>query len=337
MKFVFKNISLEETTAIRGIAILMMIFLHCFNYHPQNEIADISIYNNNLSYWLTKTAGLCVPLYCFLSGYGLYTKYPYPYKYCFKKSFLLAKKYWFFLTIFVLIGVFGFDAYDINITNLCSNFLGYDTTFNPTLWFLLPYIIVFISSPLLLRFYKKERKKEFLTIIIMLIIYTLGTGILKLKSMQLIEIPIFFTIVCSCIFLVFYFFCGAFFSKHGIPTIKFKNINTVQSNCVILISFIALAIIRCFLDNQFFSPFFCIILLVLILSFKWPSSILSMLEVMGRHSLNMWFIHAYFTYKYLEFCVYWMKYPIFIFISVVLFSYVISIISNRLMKILKIG
>ena len=58
----FKRISKDESTIIRGIAILMMIYLHCFNYYPQERIFDVVLWGNNLSYWLTKTAGLCVPL-----------------------------------------------------------------------------------------------------------------------------------------------------------------------------------------------------------------------------------------------------------------------------------
>lgn len=67
--------SLKDTSAIKGIAIFMMIFHHCF-YDP----ARFSGYEINFSPFsqgsivaICNMFKICVPIFAFLSGYGLYT------------------------------------------------------------------------------------------------------------------------------------------------------------------------------------------------------------------------------------------------------------------------
>jgi len=155
------QLSYNNSMAIRGIAILLMIYLHCFNYHPADDYVDWMWRGKTISWWLTRTAQFCVPLYCMLSGYGLYKKYPYGYKYCIEKSWSLIKRYWFYLSVFLFVGYYAFDAYIINTSLFLSNFLGYETTYNPTLWFLLPYLIILLASPYLLKLFHTYNVKYY--------------------------------------------------------------------------------------------------------------------------------------------------------------------------------
>ena len=84
------RITYSESLQLRGLAILMMIWLHCFNKDSMGstymsffpEVSGVTI-----PYLLTRIAQICVPLYCFLSGYGLYCKYPYSEGYTKNKFF----------------------------------------------------------------------------------------------------------------------------------------------------------------------------------------------------------------------------------------------------------
>lgn len=245
------QLSYRDSMQLRGVAILMMLFLHCFNYHTQSDYVDWVINENTLSWWLTKTAGLCVSFYCILSGYGLYKKYPFGYKYCFEKAWILSKRYWFFLALFVGVGVFFFNAYELKMSLLLSNFLGYRTTYNPTLWFLLPYLFVLIASPLLLRFFNMH--KTWKSIVIVTLIYCIAFYFLKLKAMGLIAIHDIFCVLLESFDLLFSFLCGALFAKYGIPRLVFLKKQTMN-NAALLVVMMALSFVRCIIDNAVTPP-----------------------------------------------------------------------------------
>lgn len=327
------QLSYESSMMFRGIAILMMIFLHCFNYHSQNDYIDLIINGNTLSWWLTKTAGLCVAFYCFLSGYGLYKKYPYGYKYCLEKAWILIKRYWFFLVLFVGIGAFVFNAYELNVSTLFSNFFGYNTTYNPTLWFLLPYLLVMVTSPLLLKIFTTH--KTWKSIALVVVAYGGAFYCLKMKSIGVIAIPDVLYVVLESFHLLFSFMCGALLAKYGIPKLKIMR-NMVINNFALIVLIAVLVLVRSLIDSSILSPVLCLILIVLLANLHFADGLMRLFEELGRHSLDMWFIHAYFTYKYLDFTVYWLRYPLFIFLAVVIYSYVLSKLFDIVLKRLDI-
>lgn len=327
------QLSYKDSMQLRGVAILMMLFLHCFNYHAQSDYVDWVINENTLSWWLTKTAGLCVSFYCILSGYGLYKKYPFGYKYCFEKAWILSKRYWFFLALFVGVGVLFFDAYELKISLLLSNFLGYRTTYNPTLWFLLPYLFVLIASPLLLRFFNTH--KTWKSIVIVTSTYCIAFYFLKLKAMGLMAIHDIFCVVLESFDLLLSFLCGALFAKYGIPQLTFFE-NKAVNNVALLAVIMALSVIRCIIDNAVTSPLLCVLLVAVLANIHVGLGVGKLLETFGKHSLNMWFIHAYFTYRYLDFTVYWLKIPLLIFIAVIAYSYVLSWLFDKTLKKLNV-
>lgn len=67
----------EDTRALKGYAILIMLFLHLFINKEVDCTLNAWFYIDSipLCYWLTKFASICVSLYMFLSGYGLYIVY----------------------------------------------------------------------------------------------------------------------------------------------------------------------------------------------------------------------------------------------------------------------
>ncbi len=320
------QLSYQDSMVLRGIAILMMIFLHCFNYQPQDTYIDIVIGGNTLSWWLTRTASLCVPLYCILSGYGLYKKYPYDYGYCWSKARILIKRYWIFLFIFWGIGVLWFDAYKIELSTLLSNFLGYDTTYNPTLWFLLPYLCIMLFSPLLIKWFNQTNLWKCATLVILA--YGFAFFCLKMYSMGAWSIPAGVRVILSAIQLLFSFMCGAIMAKYGIPKLNLSNNWAVKGNVIFFFLLLLFVLLRALITNTIASPPLCVILIVLLANINYSKGLKSILEKLGKHSLNMWFIHAYFTYGYLKFCIYWSDFPLLIFISLVLISYCLSKISE---------
>ena len=67
----------SESVQLKGVAIMTMVFLHLFNRAENVDLCINSVYlfNIPLTSQLAKFAEICVPLYLFLSGYGLYILY----------------------------------------------------------------------------------------------------------------------------------------------------------------------------------------------------------------------------------------------------------------------
>ena len=82
------QISIQKSNQLKSIAILMMLCLHLFNTDYKGLFQPlIFIGDQPLSYYISLFSDACVPIFAFVSGYGLY------YSYVNKKD-LYAKKMW---------------------------------------------------------------------------------------------------------------------------------------------------------------------------------------------------------------------------------------------------
>ena len=68
--------SKQETQELKGVAILLMLFLHLFNHEHEVALCSNSIFINGipLVHLMTRMANP-VPFFVILSGYGLYASY----------------------------------------------------------------------------------------------------------------------------------------------------------------------------------------------------------------------------------------------------------------------
>ena len=67
-------ITKEESLQLKGSAILIMLFLHLFNSQENIDrcILSVKFLGKPIVSQLATFSEICVPLYLFLSGYGLY-------------------------------------------------------------------------------------------------------------------------------------------------------------------------------------------------------------------------------------------------------------------------
>ena len=70
---------------------------------------------------------------------------------------------------------------------------------------------------------------------------------------------------------------------------------------------------------------FIIIAIYLILHIRLGKHIENVLTELGKYSMPMWFIHGYFTLYLFHDYLCMLKYPLFIYIALVIVSYVISV------------
>lgn len=187
-----------------------------------------------------------------------------------------------------------------------------------------------MASPWLLNLFNTHKVWKSVTIVTL--IYGAAFYCMKMRSIGVMIIPDALYVVLEGFYLLFSFMCGALLAKYGIPQLGLVK-NNLMLNNVVLIAFIGvLSFIRSLIDNAVTSPILCLVLIVLVANIHFADNTKKVFEEIGRHSLDMWFIHAYFTYRYLDFTVYWMEYPLLIFLAVVIYSYLLSKLFHKVLK-----
>ena len=149
----------QQSQMMKGVAILLMIFLHLFNQQANVELCHnlISIDGTPLVLLLSRASNP-VAFFLVLGGFGLYKVYEKGDKHRFTRILKLLIHYWIILAIFVAIGHFVYPTkYPGGIVTMLNNVSGYETTYNGEMWFLLPYIILSLLSPWLFRLFARFR------------------------------------------------------------------------------------------------------------------------------------------------------------------------------------
>ena len=72
-KFMKKDFTKDNTLALKGIAILMMMFHHCFRVTGLFENYEVSFFpfNQNFVVQMSDTFKISVSIFAFITGYGL--------------------------------------------------------------------------------------------------------------------------------------------------------------------------------------------------------------------------------------------------------------------------
>lgn len=301
----------QESQVIKGLAILMMIYLH----------ADVSDF-----FHLTRACGP-VPFFLIITGYGLcVTDKPLVSR--LKSFFRLLIHYWFILTPFLIIGCYMKpDVYIGSLSELLLNYLTWNSTYNGECWFLFPYLLLVLSSqwlicmirhynPLLIVFF------AMVVYIVTLFIYS-KWGVLYIYNNQWSEHLIHFAQfmlpfslgVIACEYKWFTFFS-----------------NILKSQILILSLLFLLIVIRCHIVTNSFDSFYSFLFISLFLSINRPQLFDTVLAYLGRHSMNMWFIHSWFCFYLFRPYIYRIDSPILIYLTIVMISLGLSIFFNYLLK-----
>lgn len=185
------TLSLYDTSVLKGVAILMMLFHHLFVY-GLSEFHDIYIFGYGIIQTIATSCKACVAIFVFLSGYGLMVKYK-DYDKIVLKSFYLNRfiklmfNYWFVWLLFVPLSSLTFgpslaEQYGEGHTMLktISDFLGIADWFgiqpyNFVWWFLSCIIGLYIIFPGLFRLVKTS---NVFPLTLSVVIFLLPTNIL---------------------------------------------------------------------------------------------------------------------------------------------------------------
>ncbi len=331
------RISLNETNAIKGIAIIAMLVHHLFYEHPEY---------GEPTFQLALIGKVCVAIFLFLSGYGLSVQYSKilnidsaltrinrggdTLKFLYQRYIKFYLNYWIIFLISVPIGVLVFGReltipYGENACipyRLALDFMGVQgmMSYNITWWFNRLILSLYLLFPLL---YWGMSRKWYISLAILVALF--------LKPVLIIYL--FHWLDNSLYIYTFAFALGMFISIYieGIG----KLLNKINPKLVLSMS--VMAVIAFCIERQwgiiprlsgiscdgFITAFtaFAIVTAARLTKYNFP-----ILSFLGRHSMNMYMLHTFvFGYFFEEF-IYSFKYPLLIFMVLFVITLTLSII-----------
>lgn len=327
--------SRDETQIIKGLAILMMLWLHLFaNIDAANSCYNfLYVSDVPLSNFLSRACNP-VDLYLLLGGYGLYCVYlKGKDNRRFTRIFKLYIHYWIILLITIpIIYLFSTQGIEIgSLTSIVKNLTAFRVSWDAPCWFLFPYSIISLSYPLL--FHCLEKFKIF-KILLCVLLLSLIQGNLYSNCSSFIRSHSIIYVINNTIGYLLPFFIGAAMKKSRlIERLRNKYKITCKSSILFLVLFVSLIILKCVIRTRWYNIYeFAFVLLFLFMYL--PRFIDKFLWYMGKHSMNIWMIH-FMVYFYFEEFVYSFKFPILIWLCLTGVSLIISYIVDFIAKLIE--
>lgn len=313
-----------DSRIIKGVAILMMLFHHMAGFEDRVPVG-FSGFRPLIPAFDTASLGafgkMCVPVFFFLAGYGLYAQWSAGRLSVKNRIVSLYKAYWKVFLIFVPVA-YLFFARSGGINPLCTryvvtswketlkvvaaNFVGYRSSLNSEWWFFRYFIFGLPLGACFCAAIRKDRSfwKDILFVVLIDVF-------LRSILPNLEQLPGFGSIGSNVFFQVFntsgrgYF--GAFFE--GIVFAKYDGIRIVKDEIRKVWFKRALSVFGCFVlyvcyssspgrnGVLLYTPLLIAFLSVLI---QGLGPLERLLAFLGRHSTNMWLIHTFYCYYFLE-------------------------------------
>lgn len=339
----------KETSITKGVAIILMIIHHLWAFPSRIPIELVnlfSVFGTPITYYIGQFGKICVALFFFVGGYGLYFSSKNGFNIIARiKKILFA--YWKVFVIFIPIAFLFFSKQPIyceneilcnkysefNIKELVSNFFCITSSYNEEWWFLRSYIIAIITLPLVVKIVKRFSTPVNFALLICADIFfvTLLPSLLKLEMLSVLKQNALFTTFFSQSSYVICFWAGIIVAKdNGMTKVRAKMKEAKLLNPIVdLLGIIALIFFRqTYIGNEF-DFVYSILFIALALDLIEKSKILiNVFNEFGKRSTNMWLTHSFFCYYFyaavkLVFCT---NRPTIAVLIALLFSYLSSVI-----------
>lgn len=302
--------------------------------------------NTPLIYYIALFGDMCVAIYCFCSGYGLMIDYKNNNENYLKKNLIRILKlyinFWIILILFVLIlgPLMGRgNEYPGDLKTFLLTFTAISPSYNGAWWFLTTYIILVLLSP-----YINKMVIRYNTVVIIglsVIVYFAG-------YIQRIMVPV----VTSSKVINYILSQAALFGTSQLPFVigcifadkklysKIYNLvnKSKLKNLLCISIIISMIIAHGFVQTLFVAAFTGIIFIVVFNLIDKPLWLDNLLSYLSKHSTNMWLVHMFFYMIFFKDLVYAPKYPILIFVWLVVLclgaSYLINLIYKLIISLL---
>jgi len=336
------SINIQKSNQLKSIAILMMLCLHLFNRDYQGLFQPfVFIGQEPLSYYISLFCDACVPIFAFVSGYGLYASYRNNQGSYLQKNLIRTKKlyfrYWIILILFVVI--LGFllrkDGYPGSWVKFLLSISGLKTFYNGAWWYFTIYILFIFTSKFWFRLL--QTVNPYLYLGFLLLLYLIAFYFRMYKPIIFLNPILQWIHTEGALYFctLFQFMAGAFALKydwHQKVSALFKDLK--YSNLIAVLGITMLVILHGAIPNFVIAPFTALAFIFLFLQLRMGKISDKVLDFFNSHSTNLWLIHMFFYMIYFEELIYAAQYPLLIFIWLVLWcliaSYIVNFIYHKL-------
>lgn len=335
------EISIQKSNQLKNIAILMMLCLHLFNRPYQGVFVPVLFIGNQpLSYYISLFCDACVPIFAFVSGYGLFYKFKEA-----KSEYWTGNKirlrnlyinYWIILFLFVLLlgSVMGKLDYIGDISIFFMNFTAISISYNGAWWFLTIYLLFVITSAFWFQLLLNWNPIFYLSVL--LILYILGFYCRVYSGSFSTSFFIKWLQVQSALYFctLFQFMLGAFTLHYQLHS-KINNLikDLTLKNYFLVGIIILLFIIHCVIPNFFIAPFIGLVFILVYCQMDISSFFQKIIDFFTPHATNIWLIHMFFYLIYFPELIYAPKNPVLIFLWLVLWCLAASYLVNSIQRV----
>ena len=256
----------DESQILKGVFILLMLFLHLFNHINTN--VDFCLYINDIPLLtILSRAANPVSFFLIVSGYGLFITSNKNDKKHYSRILNLYINYWLISAIFLALAYFICPGrYSYDVVSILNNFTGLEVSYNHPMWFILPFSIISLSYPLICKIIKHYNSILLISILFILNIIT---------SYKISRYGYYNNLIINNLFLSFHLlfaFCtGAIMAKENIysklknhfSTIKQRYYWNIILSGLILLIVILQCIVNISITNTFYSAAFIIFFILL--------------------------------------------------------------------------
>lgn len=192
-------------------------------------------------------------------------------------------------------------------------------------WFLFPYLLLMLCSKWIFEVFDKI--KPVWLLLLVCVIGTGTTGILKaFGEDRLASIGMLFYNVFLALNMLLSFTLGMLAKRcrwvEGVREIIDRTNKYVPLSGLWFL--IIISVLRCFIPNHFVQPYFAIVFVLLLSTIPLTDWLKSVLMYLGKHSMNVWLIHTWICYRLFQTQIYGLRWPIIIYVTLLILSLSIS-------------
>lgn len=315
----------DQVKLTKGLAILFMLFLHLF---CRTDTADyynvyLRVGDTPLIYYFALFTEICVAIYAFCSGYGLFYSFQnsrggYGRKNGFRILKLLCN-YWVILLLTCAAGLLLGMGEKIpgSAWDVVAHVLLLKKSYCGAWWFLQTYVLLVLLSPLLFRLVQKVHPALVLAGGVLLYFASYlqkYRGILPWDmSNDLIGIPV--NAAANLMECLFPFLMGALCLKYKvfsrlagwIEKVRFRNLLCLAGIAVLILAHIAV-------PSAIVNPFLAVPFILLFNLMRMSRPVSAVLHYFARHSTNLWLTHMLFYMVFLPGVVFYPRITVVIFL-----------------------
>lgn len=309
-------ISKNESIMVQAIAVMLMVFHHLFAFPERINVPYTMLFDFgflHLETILSYGGRICISIFAFSSGYGLYKlgsdTVAGGYKLVLKQLKKFYTRLWIVCIIFIPLG-YVLDIYTFNWVTLIKSVLGISSAYNGEWWYIASYLRLLLLYPIIYAVmtwvHKKTRKYSAIITGVLLIVSSLIYSCLQEKGfigwllcfimgMLMVQFNVFELLYSIILKLGVFKYVIIIMNVGGVFVIR----TVINSNC----------------DYDYlFAPIIVFSIVVILKSKICGNVIISLLQVIGKYSTYIWLTHTFFAYYYFQQLVYYVKYSTLIFI-----------------------